>query len=255
MRTSEKKITTTLLPKEDSIKEIQVEKESRPFWKKLFTKKHLPKEKEFKRIVTEELQVKIDTLSMAQKDSVMIAMKVFLDSLRNNQIRKNNSFIQQELEFVQAGNKIMDQLFGLLHEVEQQELHLLKADSEQATSAVALGLQRLKIIILVFVVLTGLLTVFIFFDISKSTRYRKQLQASKEEAEHLGQVKQRFLANMSHELRTPLQSIIGFAEQARMQQSPDKSMLEAIYQSSGHLLQIVNETLDYSRIVSGKVHL
>jgi CheY-like chemotaxis protein/HPt (histidine-containing phosphotransfer) domain-containing protein len=75
---------------------------------------------------------------------------------------------------------------------------------------------------------------------------------AKEEAEQLGQVKQRFLANMSHEIRTPLQSIIGFSEQLRQEYPEGKEALDAIYSSSEHLLHIVNEVLDYSRIESGK---
>src|SRR5690606_26983049 len=58
--------------------------------------------------------------------------------------------------------------------------------------------------------------------------------------------------NMSHEIRTPLQSIIGFAEQLRTKQDQKSPEIKAIYNSSEHLLQIVNEVLDYSRITSGK---
>ncbi|MDO7744067.1 MAG: ATP-binding protein, partial [Pedobacter sp.] len=64
--------------------------------------------------------------------------------------------------------------------------------------------------------------------------------------------KQRFLSNMSHEIRTPLQSIIGYAEIIRSQAHPKQKDIEAIYHSSEHLLQIVNEILDYNRIISGK---
>src|SRR3546814_12962547 len=60
---------------------------------------------------------------------------------------------------------------------------------------------------------------------------------------------------MSHELRTPLQSIIGYSEQLKQDQPEGDTKVDAIYQSSEHLLQIVNEILDYSRITSGKITL
>src|SRR5690606_37259851 len=66
-------------------------------------------------------------------------------------------------------------------------------------------------------------------------------------------VKERFLANMSHEIRTPLQSIIGFSEQLKA--SGDYEAVRAIQHSSEHLLHIVNEVLDYSRIESNKCEL
>src|SRR5690606_12143207 len=92
-------------------------------------------------------------------------------------------------------------------------------------------------------------------DISRSNAYRMALEAAKEEAEYHAAAKQRFLANMSHELRTPLQSIIGYTEQLKEGTTFDSTQINAIYQSSEHLLQIVNEILDYSRITSGKIVL
>jgi CheY-like chemotaxis protein/anti-sigma regulatory factor (Ser/Thr protein kinase) len=59
---------------------------------------------------------------------------------------------------------------------------------------------------------------------------------------------------MSHEIRTPLQSIIGFSEQLSVSDE-NKEAVEAIQLSSEHLLHIVNEVLDYSRIESGKFAL
>src|SRR5690606_16013363 len=59
------------------------------------------------------------------------------------------------------------------------------------------------------------------------------------------------LANMSHEIRTPLQSIIGFTEHLKSEVSQGNDAVEAIHSSSEHLLHIVNEVLDYSRISSG----
>src|SRR5690606_9849071 len=53
-------------------------------------------------------------------------------------------------------------------------------------------------------------------------------------------------------IRTPLQSIIGYADLLRQQDKPSRKHLDAIYHSSEHLLHIVNEVLDYSRIISGK---
>ncbi len=76
---------------------------------------------------------------------------------------------------------------------------------------------------------------------------------AKEEAEYHSLAKQRFLSNMSHEIRTPLQAIIGYSELIRKQKNPRKKDIEAIYHSSEHLMQIVNEVLDYNRIVSGKL--
>src|SRR5690606_24504477 len=110
-------------------------------------------------------------------------------------------------------------------------------------------------IILAFFLITTIMLYLILGDIRRNNAYRLALEAAKEEAEYHAAAKQRFLANMSHELRTPLQSIIGYSEQLKQEHPVEDTKIDAIYQSSEHLLQIVNEILDYSRITSGKIVL
>jgi signal transduction histidine kinase len=102
----------------------------------------------------------------------------------------------------------------------------------------------------VFFLLTASLVFLMLIDISNSNYYRLQLVESQKEAMELSQVKQRFLANMSHEIRTPLQSIIGFSEQLQFH-NHDGDSVKSIHRASRHLLQLVNEILDYNRIESG----
>lgn len=221
------------------------------FLKRLFAKKN-EKTPVLRQQIIREIRTRTDTLSLTQRQDIIDDVKFFIDSIKHVHVELNARFLNQELELMNAANKIMNELFDLLHEIEAMELAALSTKNHQASSVVTSGLDQLKTIIGVFLVSITLLTVLILFDITKSNRYRKALQHAKEEAEHLGNVKQQFLASMSHELRTPLQSIVGFAEQVRSQATPDRGMIEAIYRSSDHLLHIVNDALDYSKIVSGK---
>ena len=100
----------------------------------------------------------------------------------------------------------------------------------------------------------------ISYLVQEFSRFRRQTfgyQASliqlKEDAEQANEAKSRFMSRMSHELRTPLNSVLGFSELALNESklAPEqRRQLEAIHQSGQHLLDLVNEILDLSRLES-----
>ena len=93
-------------------------------------------------------------------------------------------------------------------------------------------------------------------DISES-KAAAELVRAKELAEAASRSKSTFLANMSHEIRTPLNAVIGLASlmQRRVQQSEDAETLAKIMQSGQHLLGLINDILDHSKIEAGKLDL
>ena len=98
-------------------------------------------------------------------------------------------------------------------------------------------------------------------DITKLKEQELKVLAAREEAEFANRAKSDFLANMSHELRTPLNAILGFAEIIKTQllgTNIDDRYVEYagdIHDSGAHLLSIINDVLDLSRIEAGKSNL
>jgi signal transduction histidine kinase len=91
-------------------------------------------------------------------------------------------------------------------------------------------------------------------------RQRNELSKSQQVAENANQAKSEFLANMSHELRTPLNHIIGFGEllvDKRLGELNEKQseFLSDMLHSSKHLLSLINDILDLSKIEAGKLNL
>ena len=98
-------------------------------------------------------------------------------------------------------------------------------------------------------------------DITERHEHEKELMAAKEIAEKAYAAKSQFLANMSHELRTPLNAIIGFSEMMQRQMlgpiGTEKYMdyIEGIRDSGEHLLDLISDILDMSKIEAGKYEL
>ncbi|MBE8999327.1 response regulator [Nostoc sp. LEGE 12447] len=95
-------------------------------------------------------------------------------------------------------------------------------------------------------------------EIVERKRIEKELRQAEEVAQNSSQAKSEFLANMSHELRTPLNGILGYTQILQRTESlseKGRKGLSVIYQCGSHLLTLINDVLDLSKIEARKLEL
>lgn len=94
-------------------------------------------------------------------------------------------------------------------------------------------------------------------DMTERARIEKALREAKEEADRANRAKSEFLSRMSHELRTPLNAILGFGQLLEKQSPTEthRTRVRHIIVAGRHLLDLINEILDISRIEAGRLQL
>lgn len=98
-----------------------------------------------------------------------------------------------------------------------------------------------------------------FDDVTQLEENQIQLREARDAADKANQAKSDFLANMSHEIRTPMNAILGFTDVLRqgMEENPAQRIeyLNTIHSSGNHLIELINDILDLSKVEAGKLEI
>lgn len=249
-------ITTTTVTR---VETPEKPKEEEKGWlKSVFGKKEKPQEDvPVRSEVREEKVVSYDSAYFEKVDTLIISVK---SAIRQAEIaRKQNTqmLTNTELELVNRDHFIVEKLRTIILKIRELEAEDSRLEKQETLSTARASFGS----VILFAICGGLLSIvliyFVLRDILRSNKMQKELALQKRRAEKLANVKEEFLANMSHEIRTPLNSILGFSEQMADSEIDGEQLkrLQNIRSSGEHLLMLVNDILDYSKIESGKLRL
>ena len=208
--------------------------------------------------ITHETKYEYDTSKILPPDTLIVdEVKRLLDSIRNEEYHYYRVESLREMELLKANSEIIGQVRALIRDLEDSENNYYLTQKKQARIIVNDHITVIVVVIVLSFLGCLVCILLIFGDISKSNFYKKRLEKARLRAEKLAKTREDFLANISHELRTPLNAIAGFTGQlSGTELSPKQSSyLSIINNSSKHLLSLVNDILDMSKMEAGGFEL
>jgi len=184
-------------------------------------------------------------------------VKSNLARIQSSETTREEQQLLQEYELLKLDQEYSKRLSKILNSLENKALKRDKVRAERTETIV----NKANIQILIFCILITILLLITSYTIiryiTRSNRYRKILKRAKNEAESLAQAKEHFVATVSHEIRTPMNIISGFTEQLAHSDlnQQQRDQLETVIKASSHLLQLINEVLDFTKLQNYKLEL
>ncbi|WP_162984884.1 hybrid sensor histidine kinase/response regulator [Mesonia aquimarina] len=198
-----------------------------------------------------------NTLTQQSADSLINSMKAVLSKLENEERRYQNTISTKENELLQNDRKLSAQLRNLRAEIEQEEVQKSVAQVTESRNLIQETSSLILVLGIACMLIILLFVILILKDTNRSQQYRSELEKAKSYAEFLLKQREQFMATVTHDLRSPLNTIAGYSDLLQKSSLSEKQQhyLHQLKKSSGYILHLVNDLLDFSKLDAGKMRV
>lgn len=153
--------------------------------------------------------------------------------------------------------QVTEILSKYIYELEANEQKRLETKTNEVDLMAKTTYGRMAIFTIAAVILLIIILFLFFQNLRKNRTFQRILKKAKADAESLAKAKEMFVATVSHEMRTPVNAIYGLTEQMLQKSNSDemRADLKVVQKSAEHLIALVNDTLDFSKIESQKLKI
>ena len=250
----EDEIVVTTVSK-DTVVRVPKATEKKGFWKRV-GKVFKPTETVEDSLVHISIE-RSDTLHIQRQrpDSLTILadLRVLSDKAKKEYWDKIKEYEKKTQELVKADNQLSEQISSLLIRLNQEILDSTISEIEKSETIID---KNTHFSILIGAVTLGLIIIFIILiisDVNKGYRARRAAEEAKRKTEEIMESRHKLLLSVSHDIKTPLSSILGNVE--LMDKSGNEKEINSIQQSADHILNLLNNLLEYSSLEQGKLQV
>ena len=198
-----------------------------------------------------------DTLYIQQQhpDSLTILsdLRVLSDKAKAEYWEKIKDYEKKTQELVKADNQLSEQISSLLLRLNQEIIDSTITEIEKSEAIIN---ENTRISILIGGIVIILIVIFIILiisDVNKSFRAQRAAEESRRQTEELMESRHKLLLSVSHDIKAPLSSIMGHVE--LMDKTGNEKEINSIQQSADHILNLLNNLLEYSSLEQGKLQV
>ena len=201
----------------------------------------------------------IDTLNrqtaLQNTDSVVHILKTAWEDVQKQTQDITRQINRKEYALIQQSTYITDQLKRILGAYEKEEItnSLIKQETREQTLNTMIRIFAWLAVIAFLLIL--FFTFFILRDLSRSQRYRKELEAANRYADQLLKSREKMILTVTHDIKSPLSSVIGYIE--LLNNTPinerQRYFLKNMRGSSEHILKLIGNLLDLSKLENNKM--
>ncbi len=250
----EEEIVITTVSK-DTIIHVPKKAGKKGFWQRV-GKVFDPKEEQGDSLVHISIQ-RTDTLCIQHlgQDSVNILadLRMLSDKAKSEYWNRIKQYEKKTQELVKADNKLSEQISSLLIRLNQEILDSTIKEIEKSEKIIH---KHTHYSILIGAVTLGLIIIFIILiigDVNKGYRARRAAEEAKKKTEEIMESRHKLLLSVTHDIKTPLSSILGNVE--LIDKTGNEKEFNSIQQSADHILNLLNNLLEFSSLEQGKLQV
>ncbi len=196
-----------------------------------------------------------ENYSTQNTDTVVNILKNTWKNVQRQTENINRKINQKEYALIRQSTNITDQLKRMLREYEKDEINYSVHKQQNREKTITTTIRISAWITVIAILLVIFFTFFILRDLSRSQHYRKELESANQYTAQLLKNREKMILTVTHDIKSPLSSILGYIELLNNMPINDRQhyFLKNMQGSSEHILSLINNLLDLSKLENNKM--
>ena len=198
-----------------------------------------------------------DTLHLQRQKvdttNILANLRQLSDKAKLEYLNKIKDYERKTAELMKADNQLSEQISSMLLQLNKEILDTSVAEIEKSEYIIEENIQTSILIGAATLLLIIIFIIMIISDVNKGYRARRAAEEAQKKTEEIMESRHKLLLSVSHDIKTPLSSILGYVE--LIDKTGNEKEINSIQQSADHILNLLNNLLEFSSLEQGKLQV